>query len=523
MNQNWGIVACIGGFALTFGFAMIASQRGEVAKPAPVVKPAPAPEKETLVEPPPKPIAKKDGGVAKPPKPSRPILIKQWQGTQPPKPKGEDSPNFEDFFYRQIAMDKYGARILGYTNREAVCWDAIGGTRLQTLPAATRTTPRKPPNPPDFHIDQHIRISADAKRVAMIDKNGKSVTIYDAASGARIGTFSAPKDRSQYTDHYPPEFTPRGTYLIFCTSGGGNKDEIYAVSASSATGRRVDLGRAYTAERYSWIALIPFADGSTFFCQQQGDAIQALNLSSGKERPLNSTQSQPFTLFENAASRYLPPVPIRTRHHGDRGGGLEGRPPPHARRRGDHSQRMVVSLRQADRDAQVHKLDSICQRYPHDAARWLAGALGRREGSQGRRFCSGQGRPEEWRQRARFFRGRATDGAGRPGREYCRPRFRDGIRRPTPATRSATGGAGVVALALAIPAQIISVQHIFPTIPTTSLPRCAANRFSRQPFDRVAAVVIDLRLLGNLCTFIILLSSSTPQCDSGPPSRSTSN
>ena len=308
MNQNWGIYACIGAFALTFagGFALILNQRKEGAKveapPAP--RPAPEPDKEV----PKKPPEKKDGIAPKdkPPVPSRPILIKQWQGTQPPKPKGEDSPNYEDFFYRELFFDRYGARLVGCTSREAVCWDALGGTRLQTFPAATHTTPRKPPNPPDFHIDQDIRISPDGRTVAMIDRNGKSVTLYDAGSGARIAIYTAPKDRSQYTDHHPPEFTPRSGYLIYCTNGGGNKDELCAVSASTGAGRKLDLGRAYTQERFAWVVLIPVLDESTLIRQQHGDAITALDLRTGKERALKSISVKPFSLFENRGIKMSP-------------------------------------------------------------------------------------------------------------------------------------------------------------------------------------------------------------------------
>jgi hypothetical protein len=307
MNQNWGVLACIGAFGLTFagGVALIVSQRQD---PPPLVPPAPvkpeAPKEEEKEKPPPK-VEKKEV-VNKPTKPTRAVIIQQWKGTQPPAPKGENSPNFEDFFYREIAFDRYGGKLVGYTNREAVCWDAIGGNRLHTFPVASRVVPRKPPNPPDFVIDQQIRITRDGRVVAMIDKNGKSVTLYEASSGTKIGTYKAPKDRSEFTQWRPPEFTPRGDSLVYCINGGGNRDEICAVSASTAAGRKVSLGRAFKEERFDWIVLIPLLDQSIFIRQWRGDIVKVLDLNTGQERKLDSVTVKPFSLFENRGIKVSP-------------------------------------------------------------------------------------------------------------------------------------------------------------------------------------------------------------------------
>lgn len=307
MNQNLGIYAVMAAFVLSFGgaFVWIQSQRPDA--PATVNGPdAPAP-----ADPPPEP-AKKDSPpeparkevVTKPPTPTRPTLIKRWQLPQPPKPRGEESLNYERYFCREIGVDQTGSRVVTQTQLEAACWDAATGARLHTYTAASRTVPRKPPDKPELHIDEELFITRDARIVARVRRDGKAVILNEATTGRLIGTYQTPKDMSCYLDHYPPAFTPRGDYLLMMHNHGA----LAAVNTSTARGGVLrlapDWGKAHTQ---MWRVLIGAPNDSALIrhtTNRQG--IFVLDLNTSQERRLSSVTIEPFSLFENCGIKLSP-------------------------------------------------------------------------------------------------------------------------------------------------------------------------------------------------------------------------
>ena len=170
MNQNWGVYAAVAAFVASFGgaFAWIQTQRQDPPADGAVAgrecrrcagRARQSPPEPGKKDPPPDKDKKDGGAVVKPPAPTRPTLIKRRQLAQPPKPKGEDAPNYERYFCREIGVDQTGSRVVTQTTLEVACWDAATGARLHTYPAASRTVPRKPPDKPELHIDEELFIT----------------------------------------------------------------------------------------------------------------------------------------------------------------------------------------------------------------------------------------------------------------------------------------------------------------------------------------------------------------------------
>ena len=122
----------------------------------------------------------------------------RWQVTAPPKPKGDQEPSYENWFVRELAFDPSGTKLLTRTNQEAACWDALTGARLHTFKAAVRITPRKPPEKDSVDIQQATCISPCGRFVALVNNDGKAVSLFHAATGGEIGTYRPPKGDGHY-------------------------------------------------------------------------------------------------------------------------------------------------------------------------------------------------------------------------------------------------------------------------------------------------------------------------------------
>lgn len=311
MNQQLSVVVCVIAFGLTFaaGFAFLRTQEAE--DPRPQANQKPAPEAVDKPEPKKEPEApKQEQEVAKPAPAkdpaARPTLISNWTGAAPPAEKGENEPSYELYYARELSVDWTGARVLTATYLEAICWDSASGLPLQKFKVATRTVPRKPPDKPELHIDQEVRVSPGARTVAMIDKNGKSVTLHDAVSGARLGTFRAPKDRDRYMDHHPPEFSVGGDFLLFSIKSADNRDQVCSVTAANAQAGVLDLRRPKNESSFMWRVLIGMPRAATLIRHAYSDDVRVLDLSTAKERVLKSVTVKPFSLFQTRGIKMSP-------------------------------------------------------------------------------------------------------------------------------------------------------------------------------------------------------------------------
>jgi hypothetical protein len=314
MNQNWGLIGAIGAGVLAFvgGFAFVLNQRSNapaanVAQPAPPANPQPEPSRKDA--PPDKEknkdkSSKDDGTIGKIATPTRPALLKRWQMDQPPKPKGEEAPNYERYFCREIGVDQTGFRIVTQTQLEAVCWETASGTRVQTFKAASEIVPRKPPDKPELRVDEEIFITRDARIVARVRRDGTRITFHEAATGRQIGVYNTPKGKSRYLDYQPPAFTPRGDYLLFMQE----RDALVAVNTETATGAEVRMPANWTkAHTNMWRVLIPAPQESVLIRHAIGDqGIFALDLKTGQERQIKSVNFEPFSLFENRGIKLSP-------------------------------------------------------------------------------------------------------------------------------------------------------------------------------------------------------------------------
>jgi hypothetical protein len=321
MSQNWSLYACIGVFAAVFagGATYLAGQRlnqpepEQAAAARPVKEAAPAPAaKENPAPPAPAPEdeAPRKVLVVR----SRPVVLKSWDVTAPPQPRGDQEPNYENYFVREIGIHPSGTKVITRTNLEAVCWDIATGQRLRTFKAATRIIPRKPPDKPELHIDQEIRMSPDARFIALINTSGQQATILESDTGRAIGTYYIPKDQAHWLGYHSPAFTPESEYLLMAVKRH-DKDAICAISTRTGAGSIVNLPRDWckkTTDRWSVLAPVPrelaFIRHLGTYGYQPGDAsgVYVLDLKTGKERVLKSIDFRPFSLFENRGIKVLP-------------------------------------------------------------------------------------------------------------------------------------------------------------------------------------------------------------------------
>ena len=88
------------------------------------------------------------------------------------------------------------------------------------------------------------------------------------------------------------------------TGSAINTEVVCALNATTAAGKIVDLKRK--DGDFHWVVLAALPRESTFVRQLQGDAVVALDLRTGKERPLKSITVKPFSLFETRGIKFSP-------------------------------------------------------------------------------------------------------------------------------------------------------------------------------------------------------------------------
>jgi hypothetical protein len=273
MNQNWGIVAVVAAFLITFGTGAWLANNRVNAPPAAVSAPASPPAKEEKKEePPPPPPPRKI-----PPKSTLPKTRERYQGVVTKEAQravvqqfsiggsAEKEEAHKPTYFRRIYVDPLGTRVVTRTETETASWDLHTGYRLQTFK----------------HDGKGIYCSPDARVVATLSKNAKQMILKEAASGRTIGTYSPPAGGDIIVQEHEPTYTPGGDFLLVCVKDRG-KEAIAAISTQTGVGKLVKLPREwYDTTGHQWRELIPRPRENRFYRQLVAFPCCAMNLADG--------------------------------------------------------------------------------------------------------------------------------------------------------------------------------------------------------------------------------------------------
>jgi WD40 repeat protein len=192
-----------------------------------------------------------------------------------------------------LCLNPAGTRLVAVSQRNTYCLDVDSGKVLQTF---RNELPTNNPRP------QYIAASPDARFVIIQSADGKEVTLREAATARVIGTYrlSDPAKMSKLLpESRMPALTPGGEFLLV-GSGSVSPTSLHAVSTTTGAGGLVDTP-ALDLKQRDYKHMLPVPQRSTFIVcggprvdsKNHPANVFAVDLASGKERPLNCLGFQP--------------------------------------------------------------------------------------------------------------------------------------------------------------------------------------------------------------------------------------